>query len=162
MVNIQTPPSKKTMVGKLAQNNRKKKQNVSPHVDSLVVELPALCSTPSTVSSHLSTEFLSTSSPSTMSAVSKSSSVSSTTSKIKRRLVLDDVDHRVKTKQKKTIQNWQRTILIGWTCRQPTTNASSMQTSRNSQAPKKGNSASSSVNSKRPTSRQRSPTQLAE
>jgi len=36
-----------------------------------------------------------------MSAVSKSSSVSSTTSKIKRRLVLDDVDQRVNTKKKK-------------------------------------------------------------
>ncbi len=146
MVNIQNPPPKKTMVGKLAQNNRKKKQNVSPHVDSLVVKLPALCSTPLTVSSCLSTEFLSTLSPSTMSAVLKSSSASSTTSKIKRRLVLDDVDHSVKTKQKKMIQNWQRTILIGRTQRQPTTNASRTQTSRNSQAPKKGNSASSSVN----------------
>ncbi len=77
---------------------------MSPRVDSLEVELPALCSTPSTVSSCSSTEFLSTSSPSTMSAVSNSSSVLSTTSKIKKRLVLDDVDHCVKTKPKKNNQ----------------------------------------------------------
>jgi hypothetical protein len=65
---------------------------VSPRVGSLEVESPPLCSTPSTVSSHSSTEFLSVSYPSSMSAVSKSSSLPSTISNVNKRLVLDDVE----------------------------------------------------------------------
>jgi hypothetical protein len=57
--------------------------------------------TPLTVSSRSSTEFLSMSSPSSMSAVSKSLYVLSTISNVNKRLVLDDVDHRMKTKPKK-------------------------------------------------------------
>ena len=81
-------------------HRRVAEKNVSPRFESLVVESPALCSPPTTVSSRLSMEFSWTSSPSTMSAASKSLSVLSTTSKIKKSLVLEDVDHRAK-KQKK-------------------------------------------------------------
>ena len=74
---------------------------MSARVSSLEVESPPLCSTPSTVSSRLLTEFLLASFPSSMSAVSKSSSAPSTISNVKKRLVLDDVDHQAKTKPKK-------------------------------------------------------------
>jgi hypothetical protein len=57
--------------------------------------------TPLTVSSCSSMEFLSMSSPSSMSVVLKSSSVPSTISNVNKRLVLDDVDHHAKTKLKK-------------------------------------------------------------
>jgi hypothetical protein len=57
--------------------------------------------TPLTVSSRLSTEFLSMSSPLSMSAVSKSLSVPLRISNVNKRLILDDVDHRAKTKPKK-------------------------------------------------------------
>jgi hypothetical protein len=57
--------------------------------------------TPLTVSSCSSTEFLLMSSPLSMSAVSKSSSVPSTILNVNKRLILDDVDHRAKTKPKK-------------------------------------------------------------
>jgi hypothetical protein len=100
MAKIHKPPLKKAMVGKSALKTTEKKQIVSPRVGSLEVESPPLCSTPLTVSSRLSTEFLSTLFPSSMSAVSKSSSVPSTISNVNKRLVLNDVDHRAKTKPK--------------------------------------------------------------
>ena len=56
--------------------------------------------TPSTVSSRSSTDWSSASSPSSLSAVSKSSSVLLTTSNIKKRLILNADDQRAKTKPK--------------------------------------------------------------
>ncbi len=93
-------PLKKTNVGMSASKTPKKKRTVSAVVGSLVVESSPLFSTPSTVSSQLSTDFFLASSPSSLSAVSKSLSVLSTTSNINKRLVLDDDDHRAKTKPK--------------------------------------------------------------
>ena len=91
---------KKTNVGKSASKTPKKK-TVSAVVGSLVVELSPLFSTPSTVSSQSSTDLFLASLPLSLSAVSKSSSVSSTTLNIKKRLVLDDDDHRANKKKPK-------------------------------------------------------------
>jgi hypothetical protein len=93
-------PLKKTNVGKSALKTPKKKRTVSAVVGSLVVESSPLFSTPSTVSSQSLMDLFLASSPSSLSAVSKSSSVSSTTLNIKKRLVLDDDDHRANTKLK--------------------------------------------------------------
>ncbi len=73
---------------------------MSAVVGSLVVESSPLFSTPSTVSSQLLTDLFLASSPSSLSAVLKSLSVSLTTSNIKKRLVLDDDDHHANTKPK--------------------------------------------------------------
>ncbi len=67
---------------------------------SLVVESSPLFSTHLMVSSRLLTDFFLVSMPSSLSAISKSPSVSSTTSNIKKRLVLYADDQRVKTKPK--------------------------------------------------------------
>lgn len=66
---------------------------------SAVSKSPSILSATSNIKSS-PMEFLSTLSPSMMSAVSNSLSVLSTTSKIKKRLVHDDVDHRVMMKPK--------------------------------------------------------------
>jgi hypothetical protein len=88
------------MVGKLALTTPKKTRKVSAVVSSLLAEMCPLVSTPSTVSSRLSTDFFSASLPSSLSAVSKSLSVLLTTSNIKKRLVLDNDNHRANTKMK--------------------------------------------------------------
>ncbi len=98
MVKYNKAPLKKTNVGKSALKTLKKKRTVSAVVGSLVVESSPLFSTPSTVSSQLLTDLFLASLPSSLSAVLKSSSVSSTTSNIKKRLFLDNDDHRVNTK----------------------------------------------------------------
>ncbi len=73
---------------------------MSAVIGSLVVELYPLFSTPSTVSSRSLTDLFLALLPSSLSAVSKSLSVLSTTSNIKKRLVLDDDDHHANTKPK--------------------------------------------------------------
>ncbi len=73
---------------------------MSAVVGSLVVESSPLFSTPSTVSSQLLMDLFLASLPLSLSAVSKSLSVSLTTSNIKKRHVLDDDDHRANTKPK--------------------------------------------------------------
>ncbi len=94
------PPSKRQTLVSQRRKLRKIKQTASAVVGSLVVESSSLFSTPSTVSSQSSTDLFSALSPSLLSAVSKSSSVSLTTSNIKKRLVLDDDDHGANTKPK--------------------------------------------------------------
>ncbi len=91
----------KKMNGKLVSKVEKKKQTTSEVVISPVFKLSP--STASTVSAQLLTDFLSLSSPSSLSAVSKTSSLSSMTSTIKKRLVLnDDNNHASKKPKKKT------------------------------------------------------------
>lgn len=130
MSNVNTPPAKKSVVGKSSSKTSKKK-NVSPCDGSMVIESRRpFCSPPSSKSPRSSTNYLSSSSPSPMSVVSKLSSVSSkyakdkknesttppssisttskasslssTNSNIKKRFFVDDTDHFENTKYKKS------------------------------------------------------------
>jgi hypothetical protein len=89
MLNLNTPPLKKSVVGK-SSSKTSKKTNVSPCDGSMVVESQQpFCSPPSSKSPCSSTNYLSSSSPSSMSAVSKLSSLSSKYAKDKKKLHLD-------------------------------------------------------------------------
>jgi hypothetical protein len=69
------PPLKKTMAGKLALTTPEKTKKGSAVVGSLLVEMCLLVSTPSTLSSRSLTGFFLSSSPSSLFAVSKLSSL---------------------------------------------------------------------------------------
>jgi hypothetical protein len=88
--------------GKSGSKSQTKKRNPSKGNVLLVFESSLLSSTASTVSSKLLTDFLlAASSPSLLSVVSKTSSLSLTTSNIKKRLVLDSPDNHRTSKPKK-------------------------------------------------------------